>query len=51
MQQSAVELGDGLMSLRGERGESIEDYVSARAAAIRIGEFVNLVIGALTKKE
>lgn len=39
------------MAFRGPRDESLDDYVSARVAAIRVGEFINAVMGALTKRQ
>jgi hypothetical protein len=38
------------MALRGEREESIDERVSARVAAIRIAELINVMIGANTKR-
>jgi hypothetical protein len=38
------------MALRGPVDESLDSYVSARAGAIRIAEFVNVMIGANTKR-
>ncbi len=38
------------MSLRGPVEESVDDYISARAGAVRLAEFVNVMIGANTRK-
>lgn len=45
MREDGAQLGDGLMAWARN-----DDNAEARAAAIRVAEFVNLVCGALTKR-
>jgi hypothetical protein len=46
-----VVLGDCLVTLLHGDLEYLDQFIDARVAAIRLGQFVNLVCGALTKKE
>lgn len=38
------------MAFRGVVDEDVDSYIAARAGAIRFAEFVNVMIGAHTKK-
>lgn len=38
------------MAFRGDVEESVDAYIDARVAAVRFAEFVNVMIGANTKR-
>lgn len=50
VRDDAVALGDCFMAFRGDVEESVESFIEARVGAIRFAEFVNVMIGAHTKK-
>ena len=51
VRDDAVALGDCFMAYRGDVEETADSFIAARIGAIRFAEFVNVMIGAHTKKK